>query len=274
MHGITHLLSHHHGSGSHNHDSKSSATEPSKKSYQVDAKLIQELSNLHKPDGKLYLNDRQASRGSVSSTYSYGSATSYGSSHGSSSSNYGSGNPFHHQSSNQSVYHTIHGNDSHSSSSYHHPLYTIHHAGNQHHHHPSHHHHRLHHQQSLLGTSSGATSPISVSPTGEPERHHHHHSIQEMIRYFGRRIGHIRRQSECQDTPKEKEEEFRNRSQSLDGSARPPTFEPDCETTYRIYESILRQGNTEIGGPCLFSDLQVTWCSYQLKMTANVDQLK
>lgn len=65
-----------------------------------------------------------------------------------------------------------------------------------------------------------------------------------MIRHFGRRLGHIRRQSECQDPPRKKEEDFRNRSQSLDGGARYPNLrDADCETTYRIYESILRQGN-------------------------------
>lgn len=260
MHGITHLLSHH-GSSSHNHEAKGSTNEANQKNknYNADVKLIAELAGLQKTsnEGKLYLNDRQASRGSVSSTYSYGS--SYGSSHGSPSSNNGSGYPLH-----QSVYHTIHGSGNHSSSGhYHHPLQTFHQATNLHnysnHHHQYHHHH--HHQQqqqqqqllhpnrnlqhSNTGFTSRTASPTtSTSPTGEPDKqHHHHHSIHEMIRYFGRRLGHIRRQSECQDTPREKEEEFRNRSQSLDGASKPPILEPDCETTYRIYESILRQGN-------------------------------
>ena len=71
-------------------------------------------------------------------------------------------------------------------------------------------------------------------------------ALHEMIRQFGKRLGHIRRQSECQESlNKHTNEDFRNRSQSLDGqtiSKSPIPFDSDCETTYRIYESILRQG--------------------------------
>ncbi|XP_011146987.2 histidine-rich glycoprotein-like [Harpegnathos saltator] len=229
MHGISHLLSHH---GSDNADTRSSISSASSDTRNHDTRshdtrILQELLS-QKHDGKLYLHERHVSRGSVSSAYSYGSS-SYGSSHGSNSSNHGA---YH------SVYHTIHGN------------------GHHHHHAPLHHHHhqQLQHHQAL-SNSSGKASPTSSSPTNEHEKqhqhhhhhHHHHHSIQEMIRHFGRRLGHIRRQSECQESPKKREEDFRNRSQSLDGSARPPADlqEADCETTYRIYESILRQGNDE-----------------------------
>ncbi|KZC10127.1 hypothetical protein WN55_01110 [Dufourea novaeangliae] len=225
MHGITHLLSHH---GSHNgdtrtahhhhhhHDTKSSSASDAR---HHDTKFFQELLNQKHMQKKV-------SRGSVSSTYSYGSSTSYGSSHGSNSSNHSSS--LHHTLQNHSVYHTIHGSNHH-------------HQSNHHHHHPLYHVHQLHHQ-----SSNGRASPTPPSPTGDHEKphHHHHHSIQEMIRHFGRRLGHIRRQSECQDPPRKRDEQdFRNRSQSLDGGARIPGLrEADCETTYRIYESILRQG--------------------------------
>lgn len=217
MHGIGHLLSHH---GSDNGDTKSSISSASSNTRNQDTKILQELLS-QKQDGKLYLHEKHVSRGSVSSAYSYGSS-SYGSSHESSSSNHG---VYH------SVYHTIHGNGH----NHHTPLH-------QYHHQP----HQQHHHQTL--NSSGKASPTSPSPTNEQEKHqhhHHHHSIQEMIRHFGRRLGHIRRQSECQESPKKREEDFRNRSQSLDGGARHPAdlHEADCETTYRIYESILRQGN-------------------------------
>ncbi|OAD54645.1 hypothetical protein WN48_06394 [Eufriesea mexicana] len=227
MHGISHLLSHHNSHNGdtrtvhhHHHQDKSSSASDTR---HHDTKILQELLN-HKHIQK------QISRGSVSSTYSYGSSTSYGSSHGSNSSNHSSSH--HHGIHHHSVYHTIHG------SSHHHQSI--------HHHHPLHHVHQLHppHPQHHQ-TSSGRASPTSPSPTGDHEKphHHHHYSIQEMIRHFGRRLGHIRRQSECQDPPRKKEEDFRNRSQSLDGGARYPTLrEADCETTYRIYESILRQG--------------------------------
>ncbi|XP_066603714.1 uncharacterized protein SNF4Agamma isoform X2 [Prorops nasuta] len=231
MHGISHLLSHHmhhphqssgDGKNGHGNDSKSSSSSSSTDSRQQDTKILQELLN-HKYDGRLYLNDRPMSRGSVSSTYSYGSS-SYGSSYGSSSSNHGSSSSNHHHL----VYHTIHGSN--------------------HHHQSSHHYHHLHHFHQHQQSLSGRNSPTLVSPTEQEKNHqhhhhhHHHHSIQEMIRHFGRRLGHIRRQSECHETPKKREEDFRNRSQSLDGGARINLREADCETTYRIYESILRQG--------------------------------
>ncbi|CAD1470001.1 unnamed protein product, partial [Heterotrigona itama] len=220
MHGISHLLSHH---GSHNGDAKTAhhhhhhhhQDKTSSDSRTHDTKILQELLN------QKHIQ-RRISRGSVSSTYSYGSSTSYGSN---SSSSHGSS--LHHGVvHNHSVYHTIHG------SSHHHQSI--------HHHHPLHHIHQLHPQQHQ--TSSGRASPTSLSPTSDHEKHHHqkdhhHYSIQEMIRHFGRRLGHIRRQSECQDPPRKKEEDFRNRSQSLDGGARCPNLrDADCETTYRIYE--------------------------------------
>ena len=68
----------------------------------------------------------------------------------------------------------------------------------------------------------------------------------------------MRRQSECQDPPRKKEEDFRNRSQSLDGGVRYPNLrDADCETTYRIYESILRQGNRNV------EKLRETWLNFE-----------
>lgn len=220
MHGISHLLSHHHHGTDNDDDTRSSIPLSSAASdiRSQDTKFLRELLNQkqqQQPDNRLYLHERHVSRGSVSSAYSYGSS-SYGSSYGSNSSN--------HQ---QSVYHTVHGN-------IHHPPH------HYHHYHQQHYHHRA--------ASTGKASPTSPSPTNEQEKqHHHHHSIQEMIRHFGRRLGHIRRQSESHESPKKRGEDFRNRSQSLDGGARHHPAgslrESDCETTYRIYESILRQGN-------------------------------
>lgn len=243
MHGISHLLSHH---NSHNGDTRTANHHQDKTSSVSDTrthdtKILQELLN-HKHI------QRRISRGSVSSTYSYGSSTSYGSSHGSSrgsshdsshglnSSNHNSS--LHHSVHNHSVYHTIHG------SSHHHQSI--------HHHHPLHHVHQLQSQYPQNHqTSSGRASPTSLNLTSDHEKHHHHYSIQEMIRHFGRRLGHMRRQSECQDPPKKKEEDFRNRSQSLDGGAKHPSLrDADCETTYRIYESILRQGNGKNVSKC------------------------
>ncbi|XP_024891367.1 5'-AMP-activated protein kinase subunit gamma-2-like [Temnothorax curvispinosus] len=229
MHGISHLLSHHHhgtdnGGGSGGGDTRSTISSSSASSdiRNQDTRFLHELLNQKQQqqhdNSRLFLHER-LSRGSVSSAYSYGSSSYGSSSYSSNSSN--------HQ---QTVYHTVHGNI------HHHPL---------HHHH--HHYHQIHHR----AASTGKASPTSPSPTNEHEKqqqqqHHHHHSIQEMIRHFGRRLGHIRRQSESHESPKKRAEDFRNRSQSLDGGARHHPIgglqESDCETTYRIYESILRQG--------------------------------
>ncbi|XP_076665078.1 uncharacterized protein LOC143367308 [Andrena cerasifolii] len=220
MHGISQLLSHH---GSHNGDARTSHQNQDSKSSSVADARQNEARFLHELLNQKYIQKR-VSRGSVSSTYSYGSSTSYGSSHGSNSSNHSSSLNNHH-----SVYHTLHGGSHH------------HQTGHQHYHHPLHHVQQI---QQQYQSNNGRASPKSPSPTGDSEKphHHHHHSIQEMIRHFGRRLGHIRRQSECQDPPRKKEDDFRNRSQSLDGGARPPSLrDADCETTYRIYESILRQ---------------------------------
>lgn len=216
MHGISHLLSHHHGSDNSGSDTRSSISSVSSDIRNHDTRFLQELLS-QKHDSKLYFHERHVSRGSVSSAYSYPSS-SYGSSYGSGS---GSSSSNHHQP----LYNTIHGNS----------------------HYPSHHQYHHHQQHHHRATSSGKASPSSPSPTNEHEKqHHHYHSIHEMIRHFGRRLGHIRRQSECHESPKKREEDFRNRSQSLDGGARHSANlrEADCETTYRIYESILRQGNS------------------------------
>ncbi|KAF2883109.1 hypothetical protein ILUMI_23064, partial [Ignelater luminosus] len=78
---------------------------------------------------------------------------------------------------------------------------------------------------------------------------HHHHTIQELIRHFGKKVHHWRseggyRRSSCsEDEPKREEEEFRGRSKSLDGNTvrRKAYGVADCETTYRIYDTILKE---------------------------------
>lgn len=87
---------------------------------------------------------------------------------------------------------------------------------------------------------------------------HKHHSIQEIIRTFSKKVGHWRHESgegrrgSCavpatstdRTNPKE---EFRSRSKSLDGDhiqkgLRRSVLE-DCEATYQIFETILKEGN-------------------------------
>lgn len=95
-----------------------------------------------------------------------------------------------------------------------------------------------------LGSSPKVENYVASSPK---QRHsHHHHSIQELKRFFGKRVNNwisergARRSSCCEDSSPKADEEFRGRSKSLDGTIKRPIR--DCESTYKIYESILREG--------------------------------
>lgn len=132
--------------------------------------------------------------------------------------------------------------------------------------------HQNHHQQatfvaSLLNDSSSSSCADSSPKISEPidtpannspkvehfvasspkQRHsHHHHSIQELKRFFGKKVNNwisergARRSSCSEDSSPKADEEFRGRSKSLDGTVKRPIR--DCESTYRIYDSILREG--------------------------------
>lgn len=87
---------------------------------------------------------------------------------------------------------------------------------------------------------------------------HHHHSIHEMIKHFGKKV-HIwprnrhdsineneissgNRQSSCHTPEPEVQEKFRSRSKSLDVNLTRKVLD-DCESTYKIYNRILKEGN-------------------------------
>ncbi|XP_053623627.1 uncharacterized protein LOC128682795 isoform X2 [Plodia interpunctella] len=89
--------------------------------------------------------------------------------------------------------------------------------------------------------------------------HRHKHSIQELIRTFGKKVGHWRHDSNegrrgsvaappvaANDSKTTDSDEFRSRSKSLDGDhlhkvLRRPLLE-DCGATYQIFEAILKEG--------------------------------
>lgn len=80
--------------------------------------------------------------------------------------------------------------------------------------------------------------------------HYNNHGIQELIRHFGKKVHHWRseggygRRNSCsEDGGSAKEEEFRGRSKSLDGASKRTVKISDCEATYRIYDSILKEGD-------------------------------
>lgn len=87
---------------------------------------------------------------------------------------------------------------------------------------------------------------------------HHHHSIHEMIKHFGKKVhiwprnrhdsineneisGNNTRQKDCPTPELEPQEKFRSRSKSLDVNISRKILD-DCESTYKIYNRILREG--------------------------------
>ncbi|KAH1024838.1 hypothetical protein HUJ05_004269 [Dendroctonus ponderosae] len=77
--------------------------------------------------------------------------------------------------------------------------------------------------------------------------HHHHHSIQELIGHFRKKVHNWRaengyRRSSCSESASNEGDEFRERSKSLDCNTKRPSVTHDCESTYRIYNTILKEG--------------------------------
>lgn len=110
--------------------------------------------------------------------------------------------------------------------------------------------------QFYSSSSPKVTPPRTESPSNsakviysQKNHNHHHHSIQELIRHFGKKVHHWRseggyRRASCsEDSPRkgQEDDEFRERSKSLDGTTKRPQVS-DCEATYRIYNTILKQG--------------------------------
>lgn len=96
--------------------------------------------------------------------------------------------------------------------------------------------------------SSSPKVDIPSSPKNHLQRNnHHHHSIQELIRHFGKKMHHWRsegsgRRNSCSENgASDSDEQFRSRSKSLDCNTKKPLF-TDCEQTYRIYDTILKEG--------------------------------
>lgn len=106
---------------------------------------------------------------------------------------------------------------------------------------------------SSANSSLSGSSPrveFSSSPKNNSQFHknhnHHHHSIQELIRHFGKKVHNWRgdtsyRRNSCTENGNKYEEDFRSRSKSLDAATGRRVLS-DCEATYRIYESILKEG--------------------------------
>ncbi|GJQ70364.1 hypothetical protein Trydic_g22796 [Trypoxylus dichotomus] len=113
-------------------------------------------------------------------------------------------------------------------------------------------------------SSRSSTEPIDTPISGSPKvehcaasspkqrhshhhHHHHHHSIQELKRFFGKKVNNwisergARRSSCSEDSSPKPDDEFRGRSKSLDGTIKRPIR--DCESTYKIYDSILREAS-------------------------------
>lgn len=99
-----------------------------------------------------------------------------------------------------------------------------------------------------VGFCSSPKVDVSSSPRNHLQRNnHHHHSIQELIRHFGKKMNHWRsegsaRRNSCSESGAgDSDDQFRSRSKSLDCNTIKPIYR-DCAETYRIYDTILKEG--------------------------------
>ncbi|XP_037825904.1 RHO1 GDP-GTP exchange protein 2-like isoform X1 [Lucilia sericata] len=84
--------------------------------------------------------------------------------------------------------------------------------------------------------------------------HGHHHSIQELLKHFGKKVHIWPRKSHdntassvCTSPQNDPQENFRSRSKSLDVNTinRPNRILEDCGATYKIFDKIVKEGNSK-----------------------------
>lgn len=104
-------------------------------------------------------------------------------------------------------------------------------------------------------TTSSNNSKEKLSSKSSHHHHHHHSSIQEMIRHIGKKVhmwprnrhesineNGVTNNHTVIENQNEEIENFRTRSKSLDVSSTQKKVLDDCEATYKIYNSILKEG--------------------------------
>ncbi|KAI8129660.1 5'-AMP-activated protein kinase subunit gamma-2 [Lucilia cuprina] len=89
----------------------------------------------------------------------------------------------------------------------------------------------------------------------DKDHHHgHHHSIQELLKHFGKKVHIWPRKSHdnttssvCTSPQNDPQENFRSRSKSLDVNTinRPNRILEDCGATYKIFDKIVKEGNSK-----------------------------
>ena len=111
------------------------------------------------------------------------------------------------------------------------------------------------HDSSTSNSSLGGSPKVDYSSSPKnnffhKNHNHHHHSIQELIRHFGKKVHNWRsdssyRRNSCTENGNKYEDDFRSRSKSLDAATGKRVLS-DCETTYRIYDAILKEGRLTV----------------------------
>lgn len=117
----------------------------------------------------------------------------------------------------------------------------------------------LQEQSAFAQRLAAEDNSLSASPKSRNGNNHHHHSIQELVRHFGKKVR-IFKSLGCKSPEQNPERniagslggtsplnesahgEFRSRSKSLDVDYGRRLLTDDCDTTYKIYESILQEG--------------------------------
>jgi len=119
------------------------------------------------------------------------------------------------------------------------------------------------------GNNTSTTTSSNNSKEKLTSKSHHHHSIHEMIKHFGKKV-HIwprnrhdsinengtvsnnHRSSISSTTEPQQPDNFRSRSKSLDVTMSRKVLD-DCESTYKIYNKILKEGKGATNNQKLFT---------------------
>ena len=105
------------------------------------------------------------------------------------------------------------------------------------------------------GIAKSIPSPKEHKHKHKDHHHHHNHSIQEILKHFGKKVhiwprkshDHATASSVCTSPQNDPQENFRSRSKSLDVNtlSRPNRILEDCGATYKIFDKIVKEGNSK-----------------------------
>lgn len=112
------------------------------------------------------------------------------------------------------------------------------------------------------GHNTGGSNSSNNSKEKLTSKSHHHHSFQEMIKHIGKKVhiwprnrhdsineNEISKERSMSTPEPHQPENFRSRSKSLDVTVSRRILD-DCESTYKIYNRILKEGKKSSAREC------------------------